>query len=290
VVVSLGVPSEWRATAALINKRQTASGIGLATVNALSQRQGWELHVLDYNSQASKAIDGIPDTFFHQVDITNYPALGAVFRDVFRRHRRLDFVYANAGIAEPNNEFYALRTTVNGDEPPPAPRSLVKVIDILLTAAATTAFFAQHYFRLSPPETWGSRNLVFTASAAAQYPSVIMPVYTAGKHGVLGLMRSLAPKMWRYDGVRVNAVLPGSVITNFLEDWSQFPDRYATPVEVIVKAVLIFVDGKDAAKPEIDVMQGQAIECSGEDLYYRDQYPWCDEKMKTVMSGADNDA
>lgn len=289
-MVSLGVPSGWRATVSFINKRQTASGIGLATVKALSERQGWELHVLDYNPQASKAIDRIPDTFFHQVDITNYPALGAVFRDVFRRHQRLDFVYANAGIAEPNNEFYTLHTTLNGDEPPPPPRSLVKVIDILLTAAATTAFLAQHYFRLSPPETRGSRNLVFTASAAAQYPSVIMPIYTASKHGVLGLMRSLAPKMWRYDGVRVNAVLPGSVITNLLEDWSQFPDRYATPVEVIVKAVLIFLDGKDAAKPEIDVMQGQAIECSGEDLYYRDQYPWCDERMKTVMSGADNDA
>ncbi|KAK5737012.1 hypothetical protein LTR17_006973 [Elasticomyces elasticus] len=266
-----------------------ASGIGLATVKALSQRQDWELHVLDFNPQASKALDGIPDTFFHQVDITNYSALGAVFRDVFIRHRRLDFVYANAGVAEPNNEFYALRSTQDGDEPPPAPCSLVKVIDILLTAASTTAFLAQHYFRLSPPKTRGNRNLVFTASAAAQYPSVIMPVYAAGKHGVLGLMRSLAPKMWRYDGVRVNAVLPGSVITNFLDDWSKFPAEYATPVGNIVKAVLMFVDGKDSTKPELAVMQGQAIECSGKDFYYRDQYPWCDEKMKTVMSGADND-
>lgn len=199
-------------------------------------------------------------------------------------------MYANAGIIEPNNEFYALHATVDNDEPPPVPRSLAKLTNILVNAAATSAFLAQHYFRLSPPETKGNRNLVFTASAASQYPSVIMPIYTAGKHGTLGLMRALAPKMWRYDGVRVNAVLPGAVITNLLQDWSLFPREYATPVEVIVKAVLIFLDGKDPAKPEIELMNGQAIECSGQDWYYRDQVSWCDEKMESVIAGADNDA
>lgn len=245
---------------------------------------------MDFNPQASKAIEGIPNTFFHQIDITNYPALGIVFRDIFRRHRQIDFVYANAGIAESYNEYYELGTTVTSDEPPPAPSTLSKVIDIMITAAATTAFLAQHYFRLSPPVHKGARSIVFTASAASLYPSSPMPIYAAAKHAVLGLMRSIAPKLWRYDGVRVNAVLPGSVLTNLLADWSQFPDQYATPVESIVKAVLIFVDGKDASKPEIGVIQGQAIECSGKNQFYRDQYPFCDEMMRIIMEGADNDA
>jgi NAD(P)-dependent dehydrogenase (short-subunit alcohol dehydrogenase family) len=285
-VVSLGDP----APAALTNKRQTASGIGLATVKALSQRSGWELHVLDFNPKAATAIECIPNTFFHQVNITNYAALGIVFRDVFRKHRQIDFVYANAGISEKYNEFYALGAKVTSDEPPPAPSTLGRVIDVMMTAAATTAFLAQHYFRLSPPVPHGTRSLVFTASAVALYPSAPMPIYAAAKHAVLGLMRSIAPKMYRYDGVRVNAVLPGSVLTNLLEDWSQFPKEYATPVESIVKAVLIFVDGKDAAKPEIAVMQGQAIECSGKNQFYRDQYEYCDETMQIIMDGADNDA
>lgn len=239
-----------------------------------------------------KAIEGIPNTFFHTVDITNYAALGIVFRNVFRRHRQIDFVYANAGIAETYNEFYALDTkgTSDNDEPPPAPRSLNRVIDIMLTAAATTAYLAQHYFRLSPPVPKGTRSLVFTASAVALYPSCPMPIYAAAKHAVLGLMRSIAPKLWRYDGVRVNAVMPGSVLTNLLEDWSQFPEQYATPVESIVKAVLIFVDGKDATNPQIDVMNGQAIECSGKNQFYREPYSYCDETMKIIMEGADNDA
>jgi NAD(P)-dependent dehydrogenase (short-subunit alcohol dehydrogenase family) len=266
-----------------------ASGIGLATAQAISQRPDWEVHILDLNpTQGEKVVSSMNNAAFHQVDVTDYAALGIVFRDVFRRHRRLDFVYANAGITERNNEFYQ-RGDAQGDEPPPLLKSTTLVVDVCLTAAAMTAYLAQHYFRLSPPETRGERNLVFTASCGALYPAYGAPIYTAAKHGVLGLMRAMAPMLWRDDGVRVNAVLPGTVKTNLLtaESWKQFPEEYFTPVEKIVEAVLIFVDGKDPSKPDIEVMQGNAIECSGDSHYYREQYPYCDEAMRNVMSSTD---
>ncbi len=226
---------------------------------------------------------------FHQVDVTDYTALGAVFRDVFRLHKRLDFVYANAGVGERADEFYDRTEASDSDEPPPLPRGTVRIIDICMTAASTTAYLAQHYFRLSPESTRGERVLVFTASCGALYPSFSSPVYTATKHGVLGLMRCVDRYMWRRDGIRANAVLPGTVKTNLLTQdlWKQFPEEYFTPVETIVKAVLIELDGKDAAHPEIDIMKGKAIECSGTNLYYRDPYEFCDDAMKNVMAATD---
>ena len=243
--------------------------------------------MLDYNPAAATAVDAVEGGIFHQVDVTDYTALGVVFRDVFRRHQRLDFVYANAGVSERADEFYDRTEASSSDEPPPLPRNTRRTIDICLTAATTTAYLAQHYLRLSPSDS--ARVLTFTASCGALYPSYSSPVYTATKHGVLGLMRCLDRYMWRRDGVRVNAVLPGTVKTNLLtqELWQQFPDDIFTPVAQIVKANLIFLDNKDAARPDLDVIRGQAIECSGLNLHYRDAYAFCDEGMARVMAATD---
>ncbi|OAA60251.1 NAD(P)-binding domain protein [Niveomyces insectorum RCEF 264] len=269
-----------------------ASGIGLATAIALGKRNdGWEIHALDYNPAAAKAVEDVNGGIFHQVDVTDYAALGTVFRDIFRRHRRLDFVYANAGIAEIPDEFFETSPAApTSDEPPALPPNTRRCIDICLTAATTTAYLAQHYFRLSPASTRGNRALVFTASCGGIYACHSSPVYAAAKHAVVGLMRSLDTHMWRRDGIRSNAVLPGTVRTNLLTStlWKQFPDDYFTPVSSIVEAVLIFVDGKDPKrKPDLAVMRGQAIECSGKDLFYRDQHPFADESMRIIMSATD---
>ncbi|KIH93736.1 3-beta-hydroxysteroid dehydrogenase [Sporothrix brasiliensis 5110] len=267
-----------------------ASGIGLATATALGARKaGWEIHILDYNPAAVKAVDGVVGGVFHQVDVTDYKALGIVFRDIFRLHMRIDFVYANAGVGERADAFYDRSEASNRDEPPPLPKGTQTIIDVCLTAATTTAYLAQHYFRLSPESTRGERVLTFTASCGALYPSFSSPVYTATKHGVLGLMRCLDRVMWRRDAVRVNAVLPGTVKTNLLtaELWQQFPEEYFTPVAQIAKAVLVFLDNKDPARPDLDVIKGQAIECSGQNMHYRDPYPFCDPGMERVMAATD---
>lgn len=269
----------------------TASGIGLATAVAIGQRNsGWEVHILDYNPAASKAVDQVAGGIFHQVDVTSYAALGTVFRDIFRRHKRIDFVYANAGIVERADEYYDNFTAeAASDEPPSMPAVFDRVIAINLGAASSTAYLAQHYFRLSPESTRGNRVLTFTASCGGLYPGYATPVYTATKHGVVGLMRSVERHMWRRDGIRVNAVLPGTVKTNLLtqESWKQFADEYFTPVAQIVKAVLIFLDGKDESRPDLGVIKGQAIECSGMVLHYRDQPAYSDEGMAAVMAATD---
>lgn len=274
----------------LLLTRGPASGIGLATAVALGDRHaGWEIHVLDYNAAGAAAVDAVAGGVFHAVDVTDYAALGVVFRDVFRRHRRLDFVYANAGVGERVDAFYDRPASADSDEPPPPPPGVPRIVDVVLTAAATTAYLAQHYFRLSPVATRGERVLTFTASCGSLYPVYGSPLYAAAKHGVLGLARCMDRYMWRRDGVRVNAVLPGVVRTNLLapELWQLFPDAYFTPVEQIVRAVLLVLDNRDPARPDLTVLKGQAIECSGANMYYRAPYAFCDEAMQRVMEATD---
>jgi len=200
-------------------------------------------------------------------------------------------VFANAGIAEKTN-FYETHDT--GIEPPP-PISLL-VANISLDAVILTSYLALHYFRLSKVDKQ-DKTLIMTASCGGIYPSYYSPTYSAAKHGVVGLMRSIAKSYWTFDKIRVNAICPGVVKTNLLtaKEWENFPEQYFTPVEKIVEGVLILLDGEDPVKNNridavIDkggVLWGEALEISGMNHYYREAPKVCDDAMQAVMKATD---
>lgn len=59
----------------------------------------------------------------------------------------------------------------------------------------------------------GGGSIVFTASEAALRGSTARAAYTASKHGIVGLTKSLAV-LYRSQGIRTNAVAPGPTATN----------------------------------------------------------------------------
>ncbi|MEV4451676.1 SDR family NAD(P)-dependent oxidoreductase [Streptomyces mirabilis] len=59
----------------------------------------------------------------------------------------------------------------------------------------------------------GGGSIVFTASEAALRGSTAGAAYTASKHGIAGLAKSLAV-LYRSQGIRTNAVAPGPTATN----------------------------------------------------------------------------
>lgn len=124
----------------------TASGFGLAVAKALASRGVWETHLLDLNAEAGKAAAAkVPNSQFHEVNVTSYRVLSTIFDEIFKSSGSIDFVFANAGIVERDN-FYEQWPTDNG--PPPEPNQLS--VDINLKSVINTTYLAQHYFRASP--------------------------------------------------------------------------------------------------------------------------------------------
>ncbi|MDX2763334.1 SDR family NAD(P)-dependent oxidoreductase [Streptomyces europaeiscabiei] len=66
----------------------------------------------------------------------------------------------------------------------------------------------------------GRGTIVFTASEAGLRGSAAGAAYTASKHGVVGLVKSLSV-MYRKQGIRANAIAPGPTMTNIQVDADQ---------------------------------------------------------------------
>ncbi len=268
--------------------------MGLAVARALAERGGWHLHLLDLNAEnGEKAAKEVPNATFHKTNVTDYDSLAGVFQKIFDTEGRLDFVFANAGIVE----RYSFFEKHPEGKPPPPPD--LTVIDINLKSVVNTSWLAQHYFRQSKQSE--NKNLVMTASCGGFYSVPASPSYGAAKHGVVSLVRSLAGNFYQNDGIRVNGICPGTVRTGLLESaaWDNFgKDQVFVPIEKIASTVLMFIDGDDVGGKTVGEskaiskgtngqrkgkLNGETVELSGTNRYYRDQIEFCDEAMAKTM-------
>jgi (+)-trans-carveol dehydrogenase len=129
-----------------------------------------------------------------EADVRDYGALKQALDDGVAQLGRLDIVSANAGIVT----YWAV------DELPE--QTWQDVIDINLTGVWHTAKAAIPHLR-----TGGhGGSIILTSSLSGLKPLWNTGHYTAAKHGVVGLMRSLALEL-APDFIRVNSVHPGAV-------------------------------------------------------------------------------
>jgi NAD(P)-dependent dehydrogenase (short-subunit alcohol dehydrogenase family) len=152
-----------------------ASGIGLATVQAL-QQCGAEVAV--YDRAAGQ-------------DVTDPSQL----RAWFQQHAHASIVIANAGTGKP---MPMQQTT---------PEEWHRVIGVNLTGCFHTIQCAAEILR---PQSKGS--IVLTASTNSFDGEADLIAYNASKAGVLGLLRTAANELGPF-GIRVNAVCPGLIRT-----------------------------------------------------------------------------
>lgn len=75
-----------------------ASGIGLAVGEALIARGKWLVYLLGKDEARGEAAADKLSAKFIQVDVTDYTSLANAFSVVFKAHKKINFVFANAGI------------------------------------------------------------------------------------------------------------------------------------------------------------------------------------------------
>jgi SDR family mycofactocin-dependent oxidoreductase len=146
-----------------------------------------------------------------QVDVRDYAALEAALDDGVAELGRLDIVAANAGIVS----FGTVEELTE--------RAWQDVIDVNLTGVWHTVKAAIPHLRAA-----GGGSIVITSSGAGLMGQANTGHYVAAKHGVVGLMRTLANEL-APDMVRVNTVHPGSVDNDMIHNQATYhlfmPDR-----------------------------------------------------------------
>ena len=146
-------------------------------------------------------------------DVTDWEAMQAGAARLREALGPADVVVANAGI---------ILTGEHVDELDP--EAWRKVIDVNLTGAFLTAKAAIPQLR----ETGGG-TLILISSICGLTASAGFGAYNASKHGVIGLMRTLANELGP-DGITVNAICPGWVRTPMLD--ASLEDADADPADL----------------------------------------------------------
>jgi 3-hydroxybutyrate dehydrogenase len=171
------------------------SGVGSAIAHTLADA-GCQVTITGRNEAALKAACAGHDRIRAAVaDVTDRQALGDAFSQAAGTDGRVHIVIANAGIAE-SQPFQKLQAD-----------QWQRMIDINLTGVFNT--FSAGLAHMAGTG-WG--RMVAIASTAGLQGGGYISAYSASKHGVVGLVRSLAIELGPKD-ITVNAVCPGYIDT-----------------------------------------------------------------------------
>ncbi|GIH13661.1 3-oxoacyl-ACP reductase [Rugosimonospora africana] len=188
------------------------SGIGLATARRFAA-EGARVVAVDVNAEAGQACAEEVGGECVAIDVTDAPAVEALFDGVASRYGRVDVAFNNAGISPPDDDSI-LDTGIEAWE---------RVQRVNLTSVYLCCKYAiPHMVRQ------GKGSVINTASFVALMGAATSQIsYTASKGGVLAMTRELGVQFAR-QGVRVNALCPGPINTPLLKElFAKDPERAA---------------------------------------------------------------
>lgn len=180
----------------------SAQGLGLAMVEQLA-RKGAEVWIADLQlekaqSEAEKLQRQNLKVHAVHLDVTDSAAVENCFSRIVEACHRLDILVNNAGVGQQVSPIVELDDA-----------EWARVLDATLTGAFYCCRAAGRIM-----EEQESGRIVNISSINGQNPAALVAAYNVAKAGIISLTRTLALELAAY-GIRVNALCPGPVYTEF---------------------------------------------------------------------------
>ena len=172
-----------------------ASGIGADIVRGFVA-QGSAVGFLDHDEAAGQALAAaLPNAHFQRCDVTDVPALQAAMATLIARLGGVGVLVNNVA----NDERHAVEAVTP------------EFFDDRIAVNLRPHFFATQAV-IGPMRERGGGAIVNLGSAAWKNKTMGLSVYATAKSAMSGFTRSMARELGR-DGIRVNCVVPGWVMT-----------------------------------------------------------------------------
>ncbi|KAB8139241.1 glucose 1-dehydrogenase [Gracilibacillus oryzae] len=182
------------------------SGLGQAAATRLAE-DGVNISVVDINEQGGKeTVEMVKklgaDAIFIKADVSKQEDVKNYVDKTVEHFGSIDYFFNNAGIS--GSGKYYLETEINEIE---------KIVGInLLGALYGVRYVAEQMMKN------GGGSIVNTASSAGVIGQDSVVTYSATKHGIIGLTKSMVAE-YAKDGLRVNAIAPGPTETPMVKEF-----------------------------------------------------------------------
>lgn len=205
-----------------------ASGIGRAAARQLADA-GMRVCVVDIDHAAAEAVAESVGGIALQCDVSDAEQLNRTFASCSNELGSVDLAFLNAGIT----------IHWSGDIASLDPAEYRRSVGVNLDGVVFGAAAAVRTMR--DRADGGEGAILATASLAGLLPWHPDPVYSLGKHAVVGFMRAIAGNL-APENIAVHTICPGITETGVLGDRRSQVERIGVPVmepETVADAVLM---------------------------------------------------
>ena len=176
------------------------SGLGQATALRLAE-EGVHIAVVDINEKGGQeTVDMVKklgvDAFFVKADVSKVEDVQNYVNKTVEKYGKIDYFFNNAGIS--GSGKYFLETS---------PEDIDQIVGINLLGALYGVRYVAEVMLKN-----GGGSIVNTSSSAGVIGQDSVVTYSATKHGIVGLTKSMVAE-YAKDGLRVNAIAPGPTET-----------------------------------------------------------------------------